>query len=98
MRLEKRYIDVKKVVFDDKTFMENGVLHVCLLAEPADGVQNNEYFNAVSVASKKIAKYVAQCAKDCVPDEVQIFELKKDNLENLPSCLYLPDIFPCLYE
>ncbi len=28
MRLEKRFIDVKKVVFDDKTFVENGVLHV----------------------------------------------------------------------
>ena len=201
MRLEKRYIDVKKVVFDDKTFMENGVLHVskkeledvamdyrfksvdfelahpgescrlthvcdcvqpmykldnsstfpgvvdevkrvgigttvvlrgvsiteillipmggllldmsspgremsellsnqihiCLLAEPADGVQNNEYFNAVSVASKKIAKYVAQCAKDCVPDEVQIFELKKDNLENLPRVAYISQIFSHAY-
>ncbi|MEA4847144.1 MAG: glycine/sarcosine/betaine reductase component B subunit [Clostridiaceae bacterium] len=69
------------------------LIHICLLAKPAANVKTNDYFDAVNVASKKIAKYVAKCAKDCVPDEVEAFQLQKSGLENLPRVAYIFQIF-----
>ena len=69
------------------------LVHVCLLAKPAKDVQNDAYFDAVNIASKKVAKYIAQCAKDCVPDEIEKFEIKKDCLEGLPKVAYIFQIF-----
>ncbi|KPU44295.1 betain reductase complex component B subunit alpha and beta [Oxobacter pfennigii] len=69
------------------------LIHVCLLAKPAPGVQNDAYFDAVNIASKKVAKYVAKCAKDYTPDEVETFELKKEGLEDLPRVAYIFQIF-----
>lgn len=67
--------------------------HICILAKPAKDVHNNDYFYALNIASKKIAKYVAECAKDLVPNEVETFELKKDGLENLPRIAYIKQVF-----
>lgn len=69
------------------------LIHVCILAKPAEGVTNNDYFNAVNVASKKVAKYLAEAAKDVKPDEIEVFELKQEGLENLPKVAYIFQIF-----
>ncbi|KPU44301.1 glycine reductase complex component B subunits alpha and beta [Oxobacter pfennigii] len=77
----------------EKSLLLTGQAHICILAKIAAGVQNNAYFNALNIASKKVAKYIAQCAKDCIPDEVETFELKKEGLENLPRIAYIYQVF-----
>lgn len=69
------------------------MVQVCLLAEPTDGVTDNEYFNSLNIASKKAAKYLAQCAADCAPDSVEEFCLAEDVDPNLPKVVYVFQIF-----
>ena len=69
------------------------LIHLCLIAEPTEDTSDNEYFQAVNVASKKIAKYVAECAKEVPPDDVEIYEISEENYENLPRVAYIFQIF-----
>ncbi|KPU44298.1 betain reductase complex component B subunit alpha and beta [Oxobacter pfennigii] len=77
----------------EESFVLPKLVHICMLAKIAPDSQKDAYLNAINIASKKVAKYIAQCAKDCIPDEVEAFELKKEGLENLPRVAYIFQVF-----
>ena len=56
-------------------------------------MSKDDYLQALTVASKKAAKYLAQAAKDCQPDQVETFTLERENLEGLPRVAYLCNAF-----
>jgi sarcosine reductase len=67
--------------------------HITIDAFPAEGVSNDDYLIAIHRASKKLAKHVAQIAKNCKIDEEEVFTLKRENLEGLPRVAYLCNAF-----
>ena len=69
------------------------MIQVCLVAEPGENVTDNEYFSAINVASKKVAKYIAQCAASHKPDREEIYRLDKVVDETLPKVVYIFQIF-----
>lgn len=77
----------------DESLILSKLIHICVLAKPADGVKANDYFNAVNIASKKVAKFVASLAADAEPDDVEVFEKSKDVSPDLPRVAYIYQIF-----
>lgn len=71
----------------------SGMIHVTIDAFPAQDVSKDDYLHALTVASKKAAKYLAQAAKGCQPDQVETFTLERENLEGLPRVAYLCNAF-----
>ena len=70
-------------------------VHVCLLAKPKDEVENNDYFDAVNVASKKVAKFIAQKVYEhgVDIDNKEVYELDENVSPDLPRVAYLFQIF-----
>lgn len=68
-------------------------IHVTIDAYPTEGVAKNDYFNAMCIASKKAAKFLAEAARDSVPDEEEEFTMERDNLTGLPRVAYVFQIF-----
>ncbi len=66
---------------------------VAIDARPAEGVPDAEYFHALSIASKRAAKYLAECGKDARPDETEIFEHAPLVSGALPRVAYIFQIF-----
>lgn len=76
--------------------VEKGIaesIHVALDITPAEGVSKNDYFDAMCTASKKAAKFLAEIAKDCQPDEEEVFTLEGRDAEGLPRVAYVFQIF-----
>jgi glycine reductase len=67
--------------------------HVTVDAFPAEGIARYDYLQALHLASKRVAKYIAQIAKDCPPDETETFTLEREGLEGLPRIAYLANVF-----
>ena len=71
----------------------SGKIHITLDAYPSPDVDKDEYLAALTVASKKAAKFLAQAAKECAADQVETFTLEREGLENLPRVAYLCNAF-----
>jgi len=69
------------------------IIHLCMIPKIADDIPKNEFLDALSIASKKIAKFVAEKCADAEPNEVEEFYLKEDGLEGLPKVCYIDLIF-----
>ena len=67
--------------------------HVTVDAYPREDVAKYDYLNALHLASKRVAKYLAQLAKDHPLDELEYLTLERDGLEGLPRVAYLADVF-----
>ncbi len=50
--------------------------NVCLVIEPAEGLNQYEYEAAARMAGLKAADYLGQAGKDVEPDEVKVYETK----------------------
>jgi glycine reductase len=50
--------------------------NVCLVIEPADGLNQYEYEAAARMAGLKIATYLGELGRDVQPDNVEVFETK----------------------
>jgi len=72
--------------------------HVAVDAYPAPGIARYEYLDALHLASKRVAKYLASLACGLEPDETESFELEREVPDGLPRVAYLANVFchrPC---
>lgn len=64
--------------------------HLCIEAEPAEGVADAKYAEALKHASLSLNVYLAKLAIDVTPDETKIYENKEvDKSLGLPKVAYL---------
>lgn len=66
--------------------------NIVLIPYPSSGVSRDDYKISAKIASLKTAVYLAQCAKDQKPDEVEIYELdltSNNYQDNLPKIAYV---------
>ena len=71
-----------------------GMHHIVLSAWPAPGVERAAYLSAMRLAGLKAAVYLAQAARDCTPDQVEVFDLPAATrvpaaLQHLPRVAYV---------
>lgn len=69
------------------------LIHVCIIPEAKDTTSNDDYFNALNIASKRVAKFIASLAAEFEPDEVETYELAKEINPDLPKVAYIFQIF-----
>lgn len=66
--------------------------NIVLIPYPSIGVNREDYKISAKVASLKTAVYLARCAKNLKPDEVEIYDLdltSNKNHDNLPKIAYV---------
>jgi len=68
--------------------------NIVLSAWPAPGVERAAYLSAIRLAGLKAAVYLAQAARDCTPDSVEVFDLPAPTrvpaaLQHLPRVAYV---------
>ncbi|MCL2366413.1 MAG: glycine/sarcosine/betaine reductase component B subunit [Oscillospiraceae bacterium] len=67
--------------------------HVTIDAYKAPGVEKYDYLSALNLASKRIAKYIADLAVGLNPDEQETLELRHEIPDDLPRVAYLANVF-----
>lgn len=71
--------------------------NVIITATAAEGIDKFEYASALKKASLTVATYLARAARNCKPDEVEVFDLGKeylgDRIGNLPRVVYIYQLF-----
>jgi len=68
-------------------------VNLVIYAGAAEGVNKDNYFEAMNMASLKAAKYLAEAALNTKPDAVEEFTLERPNLEGLPRIAYMFQVF-----
>ncbi len=68
-------------------------INIAINAYPASHTSKNDYFDAMNGASKKAARYLAEAAKECKPDETEEFSLDIELKPGLPKVVYIFQIF-----
>ncbi len=66
---------------------------VTIDARPAKGIPETEYLHALNIASKRAAKYLAECGRDVPPDETKVFEHAPLVSGKLPRVAYIFQVF-----
>ena len=67
--------------------------HITIDEVPAEHVSEMDYQKALHCASKRVARFLAELAKDQEPDEEVTFTLERERLEGLPKVAYLCGVF-----
>lgn len=95
MKVNGHLIDMSGPAAEHTAFSQ--MIHVVLIAQPAEGVDKYTYMDAQKQASLKIAKALATSAINCVPDEIKDYHLTKGDFEDQEGKL-LPRIAYVMYN